>query len=658
MKLTYLKLENFQGIKSLEITSDGTDIEVRGDNATGKTTIGNAITWLLYDKPLGGEKNFSPKTLKSDGSEVHNLTHAVEAVFRDNSGDLNIRKELKEIWTKKRGTAKDTFTGHTTDYYINTIPVKAGEFAKRIEQICDPEKAKILTSPFYFPVDLKWTDRRELLLSVCGDITDKQVIASSTELSPLRDVINGENGTKYTIDDYLKIAKSQMVKINETIKSIPSRIDEAEKARPSVEDIYPKVFEREIAEHEDDIAELQKQKLNLENGKVDESLLEKKKEINNRIIQKSTEYANLQNKENTQQADALIESASLVKNAEITFANQRKKVLEIEATIEIKREQQIKLSEKYHEIASQQWEGETVCPTCGQELPPEKIEEVKAAFNLSKSKRLELINKDGSENCSKAILEKLAVNLKLNETILAKASEELKELQQAHQAALELVKETVPFSETTRGKQLQSELDEISKQINEPDKDIAPQISKLNVEINGIKANVTVLEDKLSDYRIAEKQELRIAELKLQEENLSAEYEKLEANIYLCEQFIKTKVSMLTESINNRFKNVRFKLFEDQINGGLKECCEVLVPCKEGLIPFSTANNAGKINAGIEIIDALSKHWGVEMPLIVDNAESVTQLLDTDLQVIKLIVDEKYKELQINGGMEEWQKTA
>lgn len=658
MKLLSLKLENFQGIKSLEITSDGSDIEVRGDNATGKTTIGNAITWLLYDKPLGGEKNFSPKTLNGNGAEVHNLVHSVEAIFTDAGQQLKLKKEFMEIWTKKRGTLKSTFSGHTTEYYLNDIPAKAGEYAKRIEKICDPEKAKILTNPFYFPVDMKWMDRRELLLSVCGEISDEQAIASSKELAPLATIINDENGQKITIDDYLKISKSTMTKINEDLKSIPSRIDEATKAKPDVSDIYPKVFEKEIVEHEAEIAKLEKQKLNLENGKVDEALIDKKKEINNKLIRKSTEYAQLQNKEMSEQSEALIKSADLVRNAEISFNSQRKKVLEIESTIAYKREQQVKLSEKYRTIAAQQWDGERVCPTCGQELQPEKIEEAKAAFNLSKSKQVEAINKEGSENCSKAILEKLVDDLKLEEANLIKAGDGLKELQQAHQAALGLVKDPIPFANTTMGKALQAELEEITNKINTPDADIAPQIAKLNSEISEIKAKVSGLKDKLSDYKIAEKQELRIAELKLQEESLAAEYEKLEANVFLCEQFIKVKVSMLTESINNRFKNVRFKLFEDQINGGLKECCEVLVPCAEGLIPFNTANNAGKINAGIEIIDALSKHWGVEMPLIVDNAESVTQLLETELQVIKLVVDEKYKELQINGGKEEWQQTA
>lgn len=650
MKLLYLKLENFQGIKALEIESDGSDIEIRGDNATGKTTIGNAITWLLYDKPLGGEKNFSPKTLNDKGEDVHSLIHGVEAIFMELKERLKLKKEFKEIWTKKRGTSKSTFTGHTTEYFINDIPVKAGEYAKRIETICDPERAKVLTNPFYFPVDMKWTDRRELLLSICGGITDEQVIESSKKLSPLLAIVSGER--KYTIDDYLKITKSSMTKINEKIKNIPSRIDEANKAKPDIDDIFPKVFENEIIDHEADIEKLQKQKLDLENDRVDEALLEKKREIHEAFIKKSTEYSDLQNKETKEQSDALINSSRLVRNAEIEQKNRSEEVEHLKSVITSKKKMQTELAKKYTIIAANQWEGETACPTCAQELPPEKIEEAKATFNLSKSKELEAINKEGSENCSKAILEKLNAELKLTETILAKATEELKELQEAHQTALSLVKKPIPFAETDESKALQAELDEITKKINEPDADIASQISKIDGEINEIKGKVTELKEKLSSYKLAEKQDLRIEELKLQEESLAAEYEKLEADVFLCEQFIKTKVSMLTESINSRFKNVRFKLFDEQINGGLKECCEVLVPCKEGLIPFMTANNAGKINAGIEIIDALSNHWGVEMPLIVDNAESVTQLLDTKLQVIKLIVDKNYKKLQINGGKE------
>ena len=140
----------------------------------------------------------------------------------------------------------------------------------------------------------------------------------------------------------------------------------------------------------------------------------------------------------------------------------------------------------------------------------------------------------------------------------------------------------------------------------------------------------------------------RVKELEAQEKKLAAEYEQLEQGIYLCEVFIKTKVNMLTDKINDKFQNVRFRLFIEQQNGGVKEDCEVMIPAEGGrMVPYVFSNNAARINAGLEIIDALSTHWGITMPVFVDNAESVTRLLNMNTQVIRLVVSEADKTLRL-----------
>jgi len=141
----------------------------------------------------------------------------------------------------------------------------------------------------------------------------------------------------------------------------------------------------------------------------------------------------------------------------------------------------------------------------------------------------------------------------------------------------------------------------------------------------------------------------RIKELEEEEKQLNTTKESLEEMLYLAESFIVAKVELIKQEINGLFKSVQFKLFETQINGAIKEVCEVLVPSDSGLVPFTSANNAGKINAGIEIINILSNHWDVRMPIIVDNAESVTRLAQSNSQIIKLTVDEGCKELKIEG---------
>ena len=108
----------------------------------------------------------------------------------------------------------------------------------------------------------------------------------------------------------------------------------------------------------------------------------------------------------------------------------------------------------------------------------------------------------------------------------------------------------------------------------------------------------------------------------------------LEGQEFLCESFIRTKVDMLEGKINAKFKNVNFKLFETQVNGGLNEICEVLV----NGVPFNEANLGGKINGGLDIINTLCDHYNVYAPIFIDNRESITKIIDVKSQVINLVV--------------------
>ncbi|MBQ9346343.1 MAG: recombinase RecF, partial [Oscillibacter sp.] len=127
-----------------------------------------------------------------------------------------------------------------------------------------------------------------------------------------------------------------------------------------------------------------------------------------------------------------------------------------------------------------------------------------------------------------------------------------------------------------------------------------------------------------------------------------AAYEETEKGLHLCGLFIKSKVRMLTDRINGKFRSVRFRLFVEQVNGGVKDDCEVLVPSADGSqVPYRDANNAARINAGLEIIEALSNHWHTYMPVFIDNAESVTRLVQTETQTIRLVVSEPDKKLRL-----------
>ncbi|MDH5299497.1 MAG: ATP-binding protein, partial [Desulfobulbaceae bacterium] len=188
---------NFKGIQSLTLDAAGCDTDVFGDNATGKTTTRDALTWLLFDKDSAFNSKFQIKTLDGAGQVIHELDHAVEGVFALAGKTVTLKKVYVEKWTTPRGSATKELTGHVTEYFIDGVPKKAGEYKVAVAQIASEEQFKLLTSPEFFPAVMPWKDRRRILIDICGDVTDQDVIASSDALAGLPAILNGR-----TMDDH------------------------------------------------------------------------------------------------------------------------------------------------------------------------------------------------------------------------------------------------------------------------------------------------------------------------------------------------------------------------------------------------------------------------------------------------------------------------
>jgi hypothetical protein len=136
-----------------------------------------------------------------------------------------------------------------------------------------------------------------------------------------------------------------------------------------------------------------------------------------------------------------------------------------------------------------------------------------------------------------------------------------------------------------------------------------------------------------------------IEELKAEQTTLSQQIANVEKEQFVIENFIKDKIDRLEYAINSRFKYIKFRMFEEQINGGLRETCEATV----NGVPYSDANSASKINAGLDVINTLSNFYGVYAPIFIDNAESVHTLIETQSQLIRLVVDESSKSLNVKS---------
>lgn len=636
MRIISLKLSNFQGIKEQELVFDGKNASIFGDNATGKTTIYNAFTWLLTGNASTGVKNFTPKT-----TGAHQLEHSAEAIIETEEGaKYKLKKVFHEVYTKKRGSTEAEFTGHATDYYIDDVPTKEKDFnAKLLLMIGDAEQVKTLTMPFYFPEEMKWSDRRKILLDVCGDISDEDILLSNSELKPLADMLEGR-----TVDDMRAILASRCSKLNKDIESIPIRIDEANKAISDAPTMSQEDLKSQIENLGKEIDALMQKRTDLKasDGRNEylKAITEKKAEIESA----RAKYNLNESEKKRAYLDGLQNIKNKVTQYEIDSNHLESEINRMESEIADMTKKRDELSKEWDAVNDMKWDdSQGICPTCHRPLEQDEVEKLKADFNLNKSQKLETITEKG-QKVSKEKIEKKSTELselkeKLSESkdSLAKAKEELAEFSKNEPTS-------IAFEETNLFKELNKDLTEIK----EPDSVNEDEIKKVDAEIVEKRNAQDELKSALASYDMIESQKKRIEELRQEQKSLSAEYEKAQMGLHLCELFTKTKVEALDEKINSKFKNIRFRLFQEQVNGGIKDDCEVLIPCDGRLVPFAFANNASRINAGLEVIHTLSDAWGIKIPVFVDNAEAVTRLDGySDMQVIRLVVSEKDKELKM-----------
>src|SRR5690625_5188538 len=643
IKLLNLKLSNFKGIKELEIDINGNDTRVYGDNGTGKTTIFDAFVWLLFNKDSNNNSNFDIKTLDNDGNVIHRLDHEVEATLLIDGKETTLKKVYKEKWTKKRGSATESFSGHTTDYYIDGVPSKKKEFDEKISEIVDEEVFKLLTNPAYFNEQLKWQDRRKTLLEIAGDVTDEEVISSNESLSKLTEILGNRS-----IEDHKKVIAAKRREINDKLKEIPTRIDEINRNLQDISNLDESKLKSDIDEFSVDIEEKQN-----EINKI--QLSSSANELKRKVSDIELQLANVRNDHTQNEQNELYKLKAKLQeeqsNHNIMQGDYRNLKQQLDSNTErIKdfEKQMDELRKEYIEENAKEFDHEAncKCPTCEQDLPQDQVSEIATKFNIDKSNKLESINQRGvklKEQSEELKAENESLQNKIDK-ITKDGKKKASAIERLENQIEQAESSVIPIEENEQYIQLNDEKQALEQQINELEQSVEDEVLKVNKSITDLQSEQAKLRVELSKIESAKKSKARIAELEKEEKQLAAEFEELEHQLYLTEEFTRTKVEMLTENINSKFKHARFKLFEEQINGGLNEVCETTykgVPYGSGL------NSAARINVGLDIINTLSDHYGVQAPIFVDNAESVTKLIDIDSQIISLVVSEPDKQLRV-----------
>lgn len=671
IKLKSLYLENFKGIKVLEVVfSEKT--KIKGQNASGKTTVFDAFTWLLFNKNSVGEEKFNIRPLDAEGNRIDNVEIKVAAVLDVDGREVELSKIQRQKWVKKRGTNVSELQGNENLFEIDGYPKSEKDYKAYISGLVDEELFKMLTNPQFFS-GMKWKEQRDILMKFVSTVSDAELAKENPDFIEL---VSELEKAPSTDDIYKKFSKA-LTEWKKKQAEIPVRIDELSKTLVPVD-----IAEQELAKADlvRKISELDNKIVSSDNVVSDLVSESMQLQMDMSVIMQNM------NRELSQKRN-IIEGTIFDSNVELdkvknAISKKGKCIDEAKESIEAAEKRRAELGNEYKIVSARtfdetpyqfddsKWifdENSTICSLCGQTLPADKIAEIKTDFESRKTRA-----KTDVENSLKSAREQFMSQKKSKLKAIETAGFEQKDFIETMKSKIEEMRNQIEalkkqeqdiflnlrnlekqiaeipkeadYSQNEEYVKLKVRYDEVATNIEnlkvssdtttvfkEERKALVAELDKVKAEINKAVKNVATEE--------------RIGELEEQQREVGQRVADQEKMLYLLEQFIKFKMLRISESINTKFNTVSWKLFEEQLNGGMRECCE----CTVNGVPYSTLNSGHRIVAGLDIIQSLSELYDVTVPIFVDNAESLNEYNVPDMaaQMILLAVSDD-KELTVD----------
>lgn len=640
MALERMTIENFKGTKFLEVRF-GRETRISGRNGLGKTTIADAFFWVLLGRDSHGNapgtNNFREKPLDADGSELHNLTTSVELACTLDGKPFTLKRAQSENWVKKRGQGEAVFSGNVSNYWINGVETKAGDFKAAVASLCSEEVFGYIASLSAFNrADVK--DRRSVLVSM----SDADAASELLEREEYRFIAEETAARNIRPEDLKKVLQDQLKLQNADLKLIPARIDEARRLMPSFEDYAVADAKELVSKADAQLESIDRQIAAAMANDAGAMLAERVLDAQRRVEERRGEISG-------KHLTALCEARGLIARreqeldaAQKGLVNRRFAVQKAQQQLDTQRQLAEQLRAKWKSVRDETFqppEVEEVCPTCHQAIPPEQRQQVldnaRAAFTASQRKRLEDISRQGKEAAA------FAASL---EPMLTDAQKEATRQEAAVQAAEKALRDAqaqqLPAQPDYDGDErltaLTAEWEALKKQQQESGG--ASALTALRQQRAEIVLSTDKAKEILAAWKAAQDAKKRVGELEQRQRALGDSIAETERRVMLVERFMRERCALLEESINGHFPTVRWKLFDQQINGGMAETCICMVPCGGCYVPYPTANTASQLTADLEIIDALSKRYDTRLPVFFDNRERVNVLPPVDGQLITLAV--------------------
>ena len=636
-KIKSIAFQNFKGCKNATYAFDGKNVTVCGANGSGKTTIFDAFTWLLFGKDSLDNAKFEIRPLDKDGKQIDNVEICVAATLEIDGKEVELKKTQKQNWVKKRGAQNPVLQGNVNEYEIDGYPRSEKDYKEYINGIVSDDLFKMLTNPTYFP-NMPWKDQRATIMKFASDVSDVELATEDSRFAELLPEIEKAPST----DDIKAKYQKSLNELKKKQVELPVRIDEQSKNKVDIDvaelELLKNSLNKQISDVKSKIADTDKQ-------------FEEYQKLSDGFMELKFAESDLVRRANEENIKARMDIDNKIADKKFLVRQTEKTISDTENCIELSKRTAEKISENLKEIRDK-WKAENervfdenslVCSYCGQEYPTDKKEQLRAEFESHKAEELKAITDNG--NLIKARLDEEKITIKSLEKELVEHRKSLEMLNNAI-ASLEKQLSELPTSIDVTGteeyKAIQSQIAEKEQAMSQMNN--ADEVrNSLNYEWECSQRQLIECEKKMAMSQKNIEIDERIEELQAEQRITAQKIADVEKMLYLLDEFIKYKLDKISDSINSQFEMVNFILFKSQLNGGIAETCE----CQYNGIPFGSLNSAARIQCGLDIIRTLQRMYGVFVPVFVDNRESCTNIPTMDCQVISLVVSPTEKDLRI-----------
>jgi len=642
IKLTSLSIKNFKGIKTFELVLNGSNATISAANGVGKTSVYDSFFWLLFGKSSDGRKDFGMRPVDQNNKPIKKIVTSVRAVIELDGVAHTLLKEHHEKRIKKR------IKGYEVKCWIDDVPKKVSEYNNWVSDIIPEDTFKLLTDLYHFNAKLHWTDRREILMNIAGEI------GTPAGFDALLDALNGRS-----VDEYKAVLADQKKKLTEQHDGIGPRIDEVQRgldtyAEEDTCDVKNAEKKRDMLKER--LSDLEKKRLEVsasENLRM--SNAQKINDLKGKLIEREAiiasdtgGYQHLLD-EKKQLDIALSDAESALAEIEREITSKKQDLQGIDNAIKTERErlagdrkEYIELRDKPLDVPEESLQGSDIadtCYACGQALPEEKVQAMINAITEKRDAELKALQDNRNkqlqsiadackdtkartadlESKRQPLTEEIAdLEIKQGFACDAVTSAEKVKKERSEQINKEIgEKPKIDPSTDLEWQKIDREIKELESKIGKP---LSEEINGIDIDMKAIRDDIEIISDTLANADRIDRDKERIKELKDEGKVIAQKIADIESELAQIADYNAEFSSLIERSVNNKFKHVTFKMFNQLLNGSTEVCCEALL----NGVCYQDMSFGQQIMVGIDIVDVLAEHYGISVPLFVDGAESLT----------------------------------